>query len=366
METQGASGFVNAMLRKITPDDYEKLFNIEDKKEKISKTQSMPMWIIDELLENNTIEEVEEICKNLNEKPELIIRINKLKTTKQELICRLKEKSIDIEEVNIKLNLNNKCTKEDIEQKQLIEKYEKQLKENFLIIKNVKNIENMEEFKQGLFTVQDTSAGLTAIILEPKENETILDACSAPGGKTTYIAELMNNKGKIYAWDIYPHRIKLIEENCKRLGITIVETQIQDASESIKNNCQTNPAPMAILPKKTAPSGIEFDKILLDVPCLGIGVIKRKPDIKWQRKKEDVKEITDLQYKILENCANYLKDNGVLVYSTCSILKEENEDIIRKFLQNNPKFIIEEEIKIKPTKKTDGFYICKIKNINKQ
>ncbi|MBR0351364.1 MAG: methyltransferase domain-containing protein, partial [Clostridia bacterium] len=255
---------------------------------------------------------------------------------------------------------------EDIEQKQLIEKYEKQLKENFLIIKNVKNIENMEEFKQGLFTVQDTSAGLTAIILEPKENETILDACSAPGGKTTYIAELMNNKGKIYAWDIYPHRIKLIEENCKRLGITIVETQIQDASESIKNNCQTNPAPMAILPKKTAPSGIEFDKILLDVPCLGIGVIKRKPDIKWQRKKEDVKEITDLQYKILENCANYLKDNGVLVYSTCSILKEENEDIIRKFLQNNPKFIIEEEIKIKPTKKTDGFYICKIKNINKQ
>ena len=119
-----------------------------------------------------------------------------------------------------------------------------------MAIKNVKNIENMEEFKQGLFTVQDTSAGLTAIILEPKENETILDACSAPGGKTTYIAELMNNKGKIYAWDIYPHRIKLIEENCKRLGITIVETQIQDASESIKNNCQTNPAPMAILPKK--------------------------------------------------------------------------------------------------------------------
>ena len=250
------------------------------------------------------------------------------------------------------------------------EKYEKQLKENFLIIKNVKNIENMEEFKQGLFNVQYTSAGLTAVMLEPNENETILDACSAPGGKTTYIAELMNNKGKIYAWDVYPHRIKLIEENCKRLGITIVETQIQDASESInedtKNNCQMNTAPLAILPQKPVLNSKKFDKILLDVPCLGIGVIKRKPDIKWQRKEDDVQEISNLQYEILQNCSKYLKDNGTMVYSTCSILKEENEDIIRKFLQNNSNFSIEEEIKIKPTKKTDGFYICKIKNINKQ
>ena len=188
MEILVASGFVNAILRKITKNDYEELFNKENKKDRISKTQSMPIWIIDELLENNSIEEVEEICKNLNQKPEITIRINQLKTTKNDLLKIFEENKINVEELN----------------------------NNFLNIKNIKNIEKMEEFKNGLFTVQDTSAGLAAIILEPKENENILDACSAPGGKTTHIAELMNNKGNIDAWDIYPHRIKRIEENCNR------------------------------------------------------------------------------------------------------------------------------------------------------
>lgn len=244
------NGFVNAVLRNVDKTDYEELFKIEDKKEKISKTQSMPIWIIDELLENNIIEEAEEICKNLNEKPEITIRINKLKTTKQELINKLKQKNINIEEINVQLNqncffnekgTNNQEEKEDIkalkqEQEKsgaALKKYENKIKEDFLIIKNVKNIENMEEFKQGLFTIQDISAGLTAIVLEPQENEVILDACSAPGGKTTYIAELMNNKGKIVACDIHKHRINLIEENCKRLGITIVKTNTQDASKVV-------------------------------------------------------------------------------------------------------------------------------------
>lgn len=106
----------------------------------------------------------------------------------------------------------------------------------------------------------------------------------------------------------------------------------------------------------------KFDRILLDVPCLGIGVIKRKPDIKWQRQKEDVKEISKLQYDILQNCSKYLKDNGVLIYSTCSILKEENEAVTRKFVENNPNYKIKNELKIKPTKEVDGFYICKLSN----
>lgn len=229
MVIKEVSGFVNAVLRKISKNDYDELFNIEDKKEKISKTQSMPIWIIDELLENNTIEEVEDICKYLNEKPEITIRINKLKTNKEELIKIFEEKNINYEEINVELNgrVKGQNTQEELQ------KYENQLNEDFLTIRNIKNIENMEEFKNGLFTIQDTSAGLTAIMLEPKENENVLDACSAPGGKTTYIAELMNNKGQINAWDIYPHRLKLIEDNCKRLGIKIVETDIQDASKVV-------------------------------------------------------------------------------------------------------------------------------------
>lgn len=330
---KGSVGFVNAVLRKVTIDDYKELFNIKDEKEKISKTQSMPIWLIEELLKNNSIEEVFEICKNLNLKPELSIRVNKIKINKEELIKKFKEKNIECKECDL---------------------------EDFLILKNVKNIEKLEEFKQGFFTVQDESAGLSAILLGAKKGEKVLDACSAPGGKTTYIAELMKNSGEIDAWDIYNHRIKLIEDNCKRLGINIVKTNIQDASIYNKD--------LKL-----------YDKILLDVPCLGIGVIKRKPDIKWQRKPEDVEEICKIQYKILENCSKYLKPGGELVYSTCSILKEENQDVIDKFVRENQNFeIVTKEyvnsyqkikkylkndkfLEIMPQEEYDGFFICKMK-----
>ena len=172
----------------------------------------------------------------------------------------------------------------------------------------------------------------------------VLDACSAPGGKTTYIAELMHNQGKVEAWDIHEHRTKLVEKNAQRLEIKIIETNVKDATIYDKN-----------LEKK-------YDKILLDVPCLGLGVIKRKPDIKWQRKPEDIKNITEIQKQVLENCAKYLKNGGSLVYSTCSILKEENEDVVNDFLKSNNDFEKMEntEITILPEAERDGFFMCKI------
>ena len=312
---KGSIGFVNAVLRKVSKDDYEELFKIEDAKERISKTQSMPIWIIEELVKNNNIEEVEQICKSLNLKPKLTIRINNLRTDKRKLKELFENKGI---------------------------KAKDGLLEDFLILDNIKNIEKMEEFENGLFTIQDESAGLTALVLNPKEGEKVLDACSAPGGKTTYIAELMKNNGSINAWDIYEHRINLIKQNCERLGINIVETQIQDASREISGTI------------------VEYDKILLDVPCLGIGVIKRKPDIKWQRKIENVEEISKIQYDILQNCSKYLKSNGKLVYSTCSILEEENEKIIEKFIKNNSDFKVIDMKKILPNDEQDGFFICKL------
>ena len=157
------------------------------------------------------------------------------------------------------------------------------------------------------------------------------------------MAERMKNKGKIIAWDIHKHRTRLVEENAKRLGIDIIHTEEKDAT---------------IFDEKYIE---KFDKILLDVPCLGIGVIKRKPDIKWKRKKEDIKEITEIQEKILQNCSKYLKLNGELIYSTCSILKEENQNIIDKFLSENREFKIIENIKIYPREEFDGFFICKLK-----
>lgn len=259
-----SSNFVNAILKKIEKNDYEEFFKIEDDIERISKTTSMPKWIVEELMKSNDEKEVEQICKNSNIKPKVTIRVNTLKINKQELIERLKEKNTECKETAEKLD-------------------------DFLILEKVKNIENVEEFKQGYFTIQDISAGQTAKILNPQPGELVLDACSAPGGKTTYMAELMKNKGKIEAWDIHEHRTKLVEQNAQRLGINIIETKVKDASlydESLKE---------------------KFDKILLDVPCLGIGVIKRKPDIKWKRKPEDVKNITEIQKKILDNCSKYLK-----------------------------------------------------------
>ena len=319
---KGSIGYVNAILRKVTKEDYSELFKIDDKVEMISKTQSMPIWIVEELLKNNKIEEVEQICKNLNLSSNLSIRVNTLKTTKEDLKHKLLCKNIECEDGNL---------------------------EDFLILKNLKNIENLEEFKEGLFTIQDESAGLAALTLEPKEGENILDACSSPGGKTTYLAQIMNNKGKIEAWDIYEHRLKLVEENGARLGITIIETKLNDATIYDKQNEN------------------KYDKILLDVPCLGIGVIKRKPDIKWKKQKEDVEKIQEIQLQILENCSKYLKVGGILLYSTCSILESENEEVIQKFLRESNQgknFKKINMIPIKPSENQDGFFICKLEKIS--
>lgn len=317
-----SSNFVNAILRKVEKTDYDDFFEIEDDIDRISKTTSMPKWIVEELVKENGIKIAEQICKNSNLKPNITIRVNRLKIAKKELIQKLEQKGIECKEPE-----NEEMNTQD-----------------FLILSKVKNIENLQEFKDGFFTVQDLSAGQTAKILDPRPGEMVLDACSAPGGKTTYLAELMENKGKIKAWDIHEHRTKLVEQNANRLGINIIETQVKDATQYDKS-----------LDEK-------FDKILLDVPCLGIGVIKRKPDIKWQRKPEDIEEITLIQRKILENCSKYLKKGGTLVYSTCSILKEENEEIVMKFLSENKQFEIDGEnmVNILPNKEKDGFFICKI------
>ena len=324
-------GFVNAILRKIEKKDYLELFEIKDEIEKISKTNSMPQWIVKELAKEFDTEKVNEICENSNLKPKITIRVNNLKTTKSELIKKLQSKKIEVEEGSL---------------------------EDFLYLKNVKNITKLEEYKQGLFTMQDESAGLTALVLNPKEGENILDCCSAPGGKTTYIAEIMNNNGNIIAWDLHKKRLEKVKENSKRLGINIIKTEVNDAT---------------ILKEEYIE---KFDKILIDAPCLGLGVIKRKPDIKWQRKFEDIIGISKIQEKILNICSKYLKKGGILVYSTCSIIQAENDIIIQNFI-NDSIFDLEEinniniskiENKIErkgvkklyPNEKMDGFFIAKL------
>lgn len=315
-------GLVNAILRKIEKSDYKEISNITNSITRISLKYSMPEWIVKKFCDEYGEEETANICQNLNLRPNISVRINRLKG---------------------KMDLG-----------------EKGILEDFRTITGTKNITKTKEYIEGNITIQDEAAGLSSFVLAPKEGEIVLDACSAPGGKTTYLAELMHNKGKIVACDIYEERLKQVEQNAKRLGIDIIQTEVHDATKLKEEYVE------------------KFDKILLDVPCLGLGVIRRKPDIKWNRQEEDIKEISDIQFNILKTCSKYLKKNGTLVYSTCSMLKEENDAIIEKFIKEE-KFEtvnIEEQIpnefskittnnmvQFLPSQKHDGFFITMLKKI---
>ena len=315
-------GLVNAILRKIEKSDYKEISNITNSITRISLKYSMPEWIVKKFCDEYGEEETANICQNLNLRPNISVRINRLKGK--------------------------------------VELGEKGILEDFRTITGTKNITKTKEYIEGNITIQDEAAGLSSFVLAPKEGEIVLDACSAPGGKTTYLAELMHNKGKIVAWDIYEERLKQVEQNAKRLGIDIIQTEVHDATKLKEEYVE------------------KFDKILLDVPCLGLGVIRRKPDIKWNRQEEDIKEISDIQFNILKTCSKYLKKNGTLVYSTCSMLKEENDAIIEKFIKEE-KFEtvnIEEQIpnefskittnnmvQFLPSQNHDGFFITMLKKI---
>lgn len=215
-----------------------------------------------------------------------------------------------------------------------------------------------EEFKNGKIIVQDASSYLAARNLSPEEGESVLDTCSAPGGKTAVLGELMKNRGELLALDIYPHKLKLIEENCKKLGVTMVRPVKMDA-------------------RKLNQQGKKFDKILVDAPCSGYGVLRKKPEAIYNKNAENVDALAQLQFEILESAAQVLKDDGELVYSTCTILKEENTNNIKKFLEKYPQFesaplYIPENVKGTYDEAggfvidynediLDGFYIAKIR-----
>lgn len=313
-------GLVNAILRKIEKSDYEEINTIANSITRISLKYSMPEWIVKKFCDEYGDEETANICQNLNLRPNISVRLN-----------RLKDK-IDIGE--------------------------KGILEDFRVITGTKNITKTKEYIEGNITIQDEAAGLSSFILNPKEGEMILDACSAPGGKTTYLAELMHNKGNIVAWDIYEERLKQVDQNANRLGIDIIQTEVHDATKLKEEYLE------------------RFDKILLDVPCLGLGVIRRKPDIKWNRHEIDIEEIVNIQYNILKTCSKYLKNNGVLIYSTCSMLKEENNEIIEKFIKEESfetvnineqipsefsKITTNNMVQFLPSKNHDGFFITMLK-----
>ncbi|MBC8588632.1 16S rRNA (cytosine(967)-C(5))-methyltransferase RsmB [Paratissierella segnis] len=332
---KGSIGFVNGVLRSLIRDK-DNIIKIDDKDYEcyLSIKYSHPIYMVKSITNDYGIEFTEEILKSNNERPNLNIRVNTLKTEKEVLMSKLTDYGFQVLEGN----------------------YGK----NTLIIKNPSNITKVKEFNDGYFTIQDESSQLVSQIMNPNPNSFVLDVCSAPGGKATHMAQIMDNKGKILARDFYNHKIELINENSKRLGIDIIETEVYDAIKRDETLIE------------------KVDYVLLDAPCSGLGLIRRKPEIRWNRKEEDIKELTNLQWNILNTVKNYVKNHGILVYSTCTILKEENINMINRFLELNKEFRLMpfgKELKTKENLNTinegyiqlfphihgtDGFFIAKM------
>lgn len=205
------------------------------------------------------------------------------------------------------------------------------------------SIAETSSYEQGLISIQDEASQLIARIVDPQPDEEILDVCSAPGTKANHMAELMQNKGHIVCGDLHPHRVELIREGAKRLGITIMEPMVMDATELAEIKGQM------------------FDRVLCDVPCSGYGVVARKSDIKYHMKSEDMDTLIPIQKKILSKSAEHVKPNGILVYSTCTLNKKENEKQIQAFLKEHDDFMLVEERTIFPFEAhSDGFYMAKL------
>jgi len=288
----GISKFINGTLRNYLRNKDSELKKLNDEKN-YDVLYSIPKWFCDVLEKQYGNENLKQAITSLKKIPYLSVRVNKLKYSEEEFEEFLKEKDIQIiKKVDTVYYVNSG-----------------------LII-------NSEEFKTGKIIAQDASSYLAAKNLGVMPNELVLDICAAPGGKTAVLAEEMKNSGEVIAIDIHQHKIKLIDSNMKKLGINIVKAIVMDARNVNKQ-------------------GRKFDKILVDVPCSGYGVIRKKPEILYSKNIENVEELAKLQLEILNSAADILKDGGELIYSTCTITNEENTNNIEKFLEERKEFKVE-------------------------
>ncbi|MDE6005084.1 MAG: 16S rRNA (cytosine(967)-C(5))-methyltransferase RsmB [Oscillospiraceae bacterium] len=279
---KSASGFINAVLRKFQRAD-KKIPLTTNKWINMQMHYSAPVKLLQKVIAEHGEKFANTFFENSLCPPPCMIRYNNLKKG-------------DLQELNPK-----PCDK---------------LENAYQI--TAPDIRNTKAFQQGLFHVQGLSSQFCCKVLNAQAGEIILDMCSAPGGKAFTIAEDMQNQGHVYAFDLHPHRVKLIQQGAERLGLTCVHTDVKNATEYDSN-----------IPKA--------DRILCDVPCSGFGVIRRRPEIKY-KSLESIQELPELQYKILENASRYLKSDGILVYSTCTIFAQENQEVIKKFLDNHADF----------------------------
>ena len=326
-----AASFVNAVLRKASSAALPELKK-GDMPAYLSLKYSHPLWLVKRFLALYGEQDTEELLKGNNEAAPAALRVNSLKSTVEDAVSRLSQGGIA-------------CKRHPFDS-------------DCLLIENSGSTEELEAVKDGSVYVQDAASQLSIEALSPVPGSNVIDLCAAPGGKSFLCAQLMKNQGRILSFDVSAGKTKMIEENAKRLGIRILKTGVSDA----------------LIYREDLASSADY--VVCDVPCSGFGVIRKKPDIRYKTE-DEIKTLPELQKKILSNAANYVKKGGALLYSTCTILPEENEDIVNTFLNEHMDYTLEPfsfgEIRsesgmqlLLPMKhQTDGFFFAKIRRLDR-
>ena len=333
-----STGFINAVLRSFLRNDMKYSLPPEsDKIKHLSIKYSCPEFLVKMWLEQYGEDITIGVLSGLDSRPPLTIRVNTLKCTKSQLVEKLLLDGLKVSDISFL--------------------------DNALNVENTGSIENLYSFINGEFYVQDSASQLSCEMLDVKDGMTVCDVCAAPGGKSIYTAIRMNNKGNVYSYDLYPHKIKLIKEATARLGVNIIKADVRDALSQ-------------------SPLPEHCDRMICDVPCSGLGIIRRKPEIRY-KKATIVDNLPDLQYSILCNNAEKLSSGGVLIYSTCTLNNAENIGVVQRFLDEHSDFVaqpldlpegvshlIDEPdnvLTLFPFKDmTDGFFIAKFRKVGTQ
>jgi 16S rRNA (cytosine967-C5)-methyltransferase len=289
---KGIASTVNGILRTVLRKGVRPIEDIEDDIERMSVETSHPAWLIERWVKQFGKEEALAMAHENNHPARMTARVNSLKSTVDEVLNALAKEGIEASKGEVIPGS---------------------------IQTSSGSLANTKAFAEGSLTIQDESSMLPVIALDVKPDMKVLDMCAAPGGKTTFIAEKMNDKGEIYAHDLHEHKVSLIESNAKRLGIQSITTKSGDSRE---------------LESVYGPAS--FDRILVDAPCSGLGVIRRKPEIKYNKTEQDLASLTEIQEQLLDTAYRLIKDDGIIVYSTCTIEYDENEGMVRRFLKKYP------------------------------
>ncbi len=331
------AGFVNGVLRSAAKGWRDVAFPDKEKSpaEYLEKKYSHPLWVVKMWLAQYPFAFVEALCAADNEKPKVSIVANTTKISPQALKDQLEAEGVQVEEGHFLPQV--------------------------LSLKGSADVTKLPSFQAGLFHVQDESSALAASSVGGKEGWHVLDACAAPGGKSFFLAEQMGKNGVVESRDIFPHKVELLKEGAARLHLTTVQARQQDASVALEEDKE------------------QFDAVLVDAPCSGLGLLRKKADIRYRRKGEDLDSLIPLQRQILTAAAKAVRPGGVLVYSTCTICKKENEGNRTWFLENHPDFVAEDLTPYLPQKiesdslqdgyvtlfphihETDGFFIARFR-----